>query len=1020
MMAFAQQARTVKGKVTDEKGVSIPGVNVSVQGTTIGTITDMDGNYALEVANPDKAVLVFSFIGYQASNVPIGGQSTINAALKEDAIGLNEVVAIGYGVVKKRDLTGAVSSVKSEEIAKTTSSNAMTSMQGKVPGLDISQKTGEAGSALNITLRGNRSITANNSPLILVDGVEYGSTIDVSPNDIESMEVLKDAASTAIYGTRGANGVILITTKRGKEGKTIVSLNAFVTSNEPTNVPKMMYGQTEVDRRIDKLRYTRDLASGNWGQSTATVEEVLASSPSYGLPYSEMDIYNDKTYTNWADEILQNGLSQDYEISIAGGNEKTNFNISLGTMAEEGLYKNDELSRYNAKTVIDHKINEHFKVGTNVLYTYKSHDKRANVLNRALNMTSLAHPYNDIDYGYDTSYKLGDLIFKPSPTYEAHANPLLDEIDGAYQNNIETSRFFGSTYLDVVPFENLTFKTIFSLDRSDSREGMYRDYQSVGELQNATGSYMSAKNESHTRYTWDNTLTYSTDIGGSEHNITALVGSSLYNDVIENHGLGGYAPAEHYYQSSFYDLSYVPSDKRVITNGYTKQQMLSYFGRVNYKFKDRYLLSATLRADGSSVLSEGNQWGYFPSVALGWRINDESFMADINWLDNLKLRISYGVTGNSAVSPYQTLGNLSNTTQFPMYYSLDGKEYSANVKNSLANKELTWETTAATNLGLDFGIFKNRVSGSIDVFSAKTYDLLYFQNLPGSSVYPTAIDNIGETKSSGIEIALNTLVVNTSDFKYDINWSFSTYDSEITALSEGFNKNILSDKTGQVLGAPVNIYYDYETDGVWGVGEFAEYQAAWLERHPGGTMTITGTPGTLKIVDRNDDGKIASVDSIDDRRVYDRAPKALLGMNNTLTYKNLSLSVFVYARIGGYISYEFNQMYLYDQANWGDLDYWTPENQGAKIPSPGAADPKEFKTVTAYEDASFLKIKDITLAYVLPKQLLSDIGIQRVRVYGSLKNYFTFSGIDNYDPERGGAVSFPFAKQIVFGMNVEF
>nr|WP_319398419.1 TonB-dependent receptor [uncultured Carboxylicivirga sp.] len=1022
MLAFAQSTQLIEGKVTDVSGEPLPGVNIFLEGTTIGAITDINGTFQLEITNAENSILVFSFIGFTDQKVPVGDQTTFNVVLQEESIGLDEVVAIGYGTVKKRDLTGAVSSVKSEVIANATASNAMTTMQGRVPGLDISQKTGEAGASLNITLRGNRSITANNNPLILVDGVEYGSTIDISPNDIESMEVLKDAASTAIYGTRGANGVIMITTKRGQSGKTRVNVNAFVSSNQPTHVPQIMYGQHEVQRLIDAQNYKDDLAlvsagTGNWGDSQSTVNDVLGSSPSFGLPYSEMDIYNDGSYTNWADQILQNGLTQNYDISIAGGNEKTTYNISLGTMLEEGLFKNDALDRYNIKTVIDHKINDHFKVGANMMYTYKNHDKRTNVFSRALVMSSIAHPYNNYDYGYTTDYKEGGIITNPSPFYEAHANPLLDEVDGAYQHNIETSRFFGNSYVEISPVKNLIYRTMLSVDRSDAREGRYRDYQSVGELQNANGSYMSVNNTAHTRYTWDNTLTYSKDF--SDHNIIALIGHSMYNDVTEAHGLGGYAPLEHYYTSAFYDLSYIPSDKRVITNEYKKSSMLSYFGRLNYKFKERYLFTFTYRADGSSTLAD--KWGFFPSAALAWRINEEAFMDGTqNWLSNLKLRASYGVTGNAAVSPYQTLGNLSNTSAFPMYYDLDGTTYSANVPNSIANKELTWETTASTNLGLDFGIINNRFSGSLDVFFANTHNLLYFQNLPGSSVYPTVIDNIGETKSSGFELALNTLIVNNGDFKYDVNWSFSSYNSEITKLSEGVNSNIQSNKTGQLLGAPINIFYDYESDGVWGIGEFEEYQAAWQERHPGETMEMTGTPGTIKIIDRNDDGKISQEEDSDDRRVYDRSPDAIFGMNNTVTYKDLSLTVFVYARLGGYISYGFNQLYTYDQANWGDLDYWTPTNQGAKIPSPGATDPQEFKSVTAYEDASFWKIREITLGYNLPKNIISKAGIDRIKVYGSLRNFFTFSKIDNYDPERGGDVSFPFAKQVVFGLNVEF
>ncbi|MDD3322255.1 MAG: SusC/RagA family TonB-linked outer membrane protein [Paludibacter sp.] len=450
------QTKTITGVVKDATGESIIGASVVVKGTTLGTITNINGSYSLGVPTSAKT-LVVSYIGMETQELTITG-SVINVALKDATTDLDELVVVGYGVVKKRDLTGSVSSVKSSEIMKTSSSNAMQAMQGKVPGLDIQQSSGQAGAGLNITLRGNRSITASNNPLILVDGVEYGSTLDISPSDIESMEVLKDASSTAIYGTRGANGVIIITTKRGKSGATKVSFNSYISSNQPTSIPQIMFGTTEVTRRIQAERYKRDKllvtnGTGTWGDSQIEVTDVLSSSAANGLPYSEMDIYNNGSYTNWADLILQNGLTQNYEMAVSGGSEKTNFNISLGTMLEEGLLKNDALDRYNAKINIDHKANKFLKIGTSLLYTYKNHDKRANVFGQALKMTSIANPY-DAD---------GQIILKPSPTYEAHANPLLDEIEGNYQNNIESTRFFGNGYIEITPIRNVFFKSMFAL-----------------------------------------------------------------------------------------------------------------------------------------------------------------------------------------------------------------------------------------------------------------------------------------------------------------------------------------------------------------------------------------------------------------------------------------------------------------------------------------------------------------------------------------------------------------------------
>lgn len=418
LVVFAQ-TRSVSGTVIDSQGEPMIGVNVLVKGTTTGVITDLDGNYTVTDVS-ENSILVISYIGYIPQEIRVGNQTSINITLMEDAQALDEVVVIGYGVVKKRDLTGSVASVKAGDIEKVASSNAMQAMQAKVPGLDLQQSDGQAGASISMTLRGNRSISASNSPLILVDGVEYGSTLDINPSDIESMEVLKDASSTAIYGTRGANGVIIITTKRGKAGKTQVNLNMFLSSNSPTNVPRVMYGRKEVQRLIDKANFQADKASGNWGGSNLTPEDILTE----GLEdFTEMDIYRDGSYTDWADLILQNGLTQNYEASVSGGNDKTNFNISMGAMFEEGLLKNDALDRYNGKVNIDHKISDMFKVGTSLLYSYRSHDARnSGVFSQSMKMTTITHPYRAD----------GSIIETPNPRYPAHCNPLLDEVDGAY------------------------------------------------------------------------------------------------------------------------------------------------------------------------------------------------------------------------------------------------------------------------------------------------------------------------------------------------------------------------------------------------------------------------------------------------------------------------------------------------------------------------------------------------------------------------------------------------------------
>lgn len=991
----------LSGTVTNAAGEGIPGATIVIKGTSNGTISDFDGNYTLTNV-PASATIVFSFVGMKTQEIALSGQSVINVMMEEDAIGIEEVVAIGYGVVKRRDLTGSVASVKAEEIVKTASSNAMQAMQARVPGLDVQQNNGQAGAGISLKLRGNRSISASNSPLVLVDGIEYGSTLDINPSDIESMEVLKDASSTAIYGTRGANGVILITTKRGKAGATKVSLNAYTSSNTPTHVPQVMYGEKEVQRLIDKANYAADAASKNWGSSDLSVEDVLTEELE---DFTELEIYQDGSYTDWADIILQSGLTQNYEVAVSGGNEKTNFNLSLGTMYEEGLMKDDQMDRYNLRTNIDHKISDRFKVGTSLLFTYKDHDARnSSVFSQALKMTTITHPYT----------KDGVMIPTPNPRYAAHCNPLLDEIDGAYAKNIETSRFFGNAYLEITPVKNIFLKSVFALDRSNIRTGMYQDYQSVARYQSPGTSYISLEYENKTGYTWENTLNYTTNFGG-KHDIVALLGHSMSQDVTENSLTEGDAGKEHYYTSLFYDVSKILTETS--TSGYVKTALLSYFGRINYKFDEKYLLTLSARADGSSTLAKGHKWGYFPSAAAGWRINEESFLSQTNWLDNLKLRTSWGISGNAAIPAYSTLTALSETM---IYYYLGGKDIGGQIPSKMGNNKLKWETTNALNFGVDFGVLNNRISGTVDYFVSHTTDLLYMKSAPPSSVYPSVLANIGETKGHGLEVSLNTIAVKSKDFSWDINWTYSTFKDEITKLSEGVTTNI-SGQTGQIVGEPVLIYYDYEADGCWDVGEYDAYLAEWQQRHSGetpGYISAYGAPGTIKIVDRNDDGKLSEEDKI----VYNRSPKHIFGMNNSISYKNLSLSVLVYARLGGYISYDMNSQLNFESANWGDLDYWTADNPGAKFPNPGTASSTygSYGTSLKYEKADYIKIKDIMLSYDLPQSLIERAGIGKVRLYSSLKNYFTFSKIDNYDPERGGAISFPLAKQAVIGVNIEF
>ena len=1001
--AFAQ--KTVTGTVKDATGEPMIGVSVVVDGTSIGSVTDLDGNFTIQKV-PENATLKISYVGYKEQKLQVAGKSSFQIVMDEDNQGLDEVVVIGYGTVKKRDLTGSVASVKQNDIAQVAAPDAMQAMQAKVPGLDLVSGDGQAGSSVSITLRGNRSISASNNPLIIVDGVEYSGALDIPANDIESMDILKDASSTAIYGTKGANGVIIITTKRGQAGKTRVNFSAYLAMKSPTSAVKSMYGKREVQRWIDRANYQADLESGNWGSSNKTLDEVFGATTIAGNDnYKVVDLINAGDYTDWYDTILENTTSQNYEASVSGGNDKTNFSLSLAAMYDKGLLKHDAMDRYNGRFNIDHIINQYVKVGGSMAFTYRSHNARnASVFDRARKMTSITQAYKAD----------GTVNETPNVWYNAHVNPLMDEGDN-FKSHIESTRYLGSAYVQLTPIKGLSLKSQLAVDRRNRRNGQYSDYQSTNRFQAPSNTYMSNNWDVWTILTWQNTANYNLTLN-EKHDFTFLLGHELSQDVTEGLGYNGTAGKEHYYQQAFYDVSKISADQSP-SSSYSKNSMLSYFARVNYAFMDRYLFSASLRADGSSVLAEGKKWGYFPSVSAGWRITEESFMESTrSWLDNLKLRVAWGVSGNAAVKPYQTLATVSATTP---------NSSDSFIPMSMSNPDLSWETTSSFNLGLDFGIIGGRINGTIDYYWTKTKDLLYYRSAPSSSVFTSILSNIGESKGQGLEIGINAQAIKTKDFNWEINASYTHSKDEISKLADGLERNI-DGTTALIVGEPLRARYDYETNGIWNVGEYEKYVADYKARGIDFTEPLPkyGTPGTMKIVDQNGDGKIDE----DDKRVYKLSPDHIFGLTNTFTYKDFALSIQCMARLGGYFGFDKNNaLGLNDgDANWADVDYWTPTNTDAKFPSPGTNSTDLSKLYTQYASAllweknDFFKIKDITLSYNVNKDWLKHIHVASAKIYCSLKNYFTFASVKDYDPERGGSINWPLAKQVIVGVNVSF
>lgn len=980
------QTKKVTGVVKDEAGEALIGVSVQVKGTAVGSMTDFNGAYNIDVPE-GSTTLVFSYIGMKTQELPISGEF-VSATLVSDTKELDDVVVVGYGTVKRRDLTGAVASLKTRDLQSVASNNAMEAMQGKIAGMDISRSSGAAGSDLEITLRGNRSVNASNDPLIIVDGVEFGSTIDINASDIASMEILKDASSTAIYGTRGANGVIIITTKRGSADagtkKTLVSYNNYVSFNSPTLIPKTMSPQQDVNFLIEKERYKDDVAAGkNWGSTP--VDKYNANSI---LSSNDSALYANGTNVDWFDLFLSNTISHNHELSVVGGTEKTKYNFSLGYLDEKGLMKNDGLKRYNVKFGIDHEIIKNLNIDANIFYTRREWDRREdNVWNQILKMHSLA----------DTTAE--------KPTIDlanSHSNPLINEYENYYVNNTKSNRIFANGAIKWNIIKGLQFKSLIAADIYDMFKGVYEDYQIASRYQSSPYSYMSQENKTSYDITWDNTLTYDVKIKGG-HDLTALLGTSAnqYKSIYgKTSGTGG---GVHYLTNLYYDLTKV-STMNAPESEYIKSSLMSYFGRVNYKYKDRYLLTGTLRADGSSTLAEGNQWGYFPSVGTGWRVSSEKFMKNVKAINNLKLRYSWGKAGNAAIDPY---GTLALTSPNRNYYCFDNVSVFGFVPGNLGNKELSWETTTTHNIGLDFSIFKDRISGTVDYYISSTSDLLMEKSVPPTTGYTKVLENVGETKGNGIEVVITSQNIKKKDFNWTSDWTFSLMRDEVVSLASGATQDFSDPEQALKVGSPVSCFADYEVDGVFGIND-PDLNAF--------NASMGFVPGMLKVVDQNGDSLITD----EDRILYNRSPKFILGWNNSFSYKNFTLSIFAFARVGQWIAYDlYDQFKPTEQDATADLDYWTPENQSARFPRPGI-DPSPYKTALNKVNASYVKIRDISLSYSLPKKIVKSIGMSDVRVFGSLKNFFTFSNIDNYDPEQNGSISNPLMKQVVCGLNLSF
>jgi TonB-linked SusC/RagA family outer membrane protein len=846
----------------------------------------------------------------------------------------------------------------------------MESVQGKVAGVDITRTSGGAGSNVNITVRGNRSLLAQNNPLFIVDGIQYSNFQDINPNDIQSMEVLKDASSTAIYGSRGANGVIIITTKRGVSGKAQVGANAYYGVTKLTGSPRPMNGRQFADLKRQVAR-----TGGSWNSP--------ADDPSvFGAANQAVQ---DGVSTDWPGLIIHDGSQQDYGVNVAAGSEKTKVFFSFDYFKEKGLLKNDFSGRYTLRLNIDQTIINTFKVGLQSQLTYYDENRRADgVLNASMKVLPYYTPYDD------------DGVLSKNPGSGAQANPLQNDVPGNYINEFNTTRILSSAYAEWKPFKDLTLRSNLGITNSSTRNGQFSHENSIDRYL-ATGSMSRINNSTQVDLLWENIVTWQKKM--NEHNLDVmLITSYLSNKQDESYATG---TGQLLAGQSWHALLSNPSNVAIYSN-YVGSNLMSGAFRINYGYKGKYLFTFTGRADGASQLSKQNRWSFFPSAAFAWRVIDENFMATQNTFSDLKLRVSYGVAGNAAVKPYSTQ---SGVILIPFSWN-DETATSYGLDPQTGNPDLKWELTGTTNIGLDFGLLQNRITGSVDYYDSRTSDLLLPMVLPPTSGYQKVVKNIGKTRNNGIEVALRTVNIKTKDFTWASNITYTRNKERIVELVG--KQNDLAN--GWIIGSPTKVFYDYEKTGIWQTPDSAE------------AKVYGRIPGDISLKDLNGDKKITSND---DRRVIGAAvPDYSVGFSNDFNYKNFDLNIYVFARMGQTINSNYAAKYeINGIENGANVNYWTPENPSNDYPRPTSKTSRTQMyggSTLGYKDGSFIKIRNITLGYTLPKTLTQRFGMSSLRWYVSARNYFRWSKIDDYDPEGEGSFERPLTKLLVTGLNINF
>ena len=939
---YAQNSNTeISGVILDVKGMPIPGATIKNEKTAKVAISDGNGRY--KIAALKGETLVVSFVGYAPKTIVLDNQTQLNFSLTEESDKtLNEVVVVGYGTQKRSDVTGSVVSVPKSRLSQLPVTNILQSIQGAVAGVNITSSSSVPGSQPTALVRGQNSITAGTSPYVVVDGVPLtktgGSLNDINPNDIASVEILKDASATAIYGTNGSNGVILITTKRGTTGKPVIRYNGYAGIDNIAHILEPRSGAEYVQKYADFLKQTNQT-------QTRPV-------PNLG----ELAAYNAGTTTDWVDEATQQGVIQDHNVSISGGTPDVKYFISGDYLDQKGVIKGYQFNRIGLRSNLDLNVTSFLTVGTSLFLTSNNFDGgRANLL-----LATAMSPYGQ-EYNANGTYK----IFPMEPEL-LYTNPLL----GLKTTQISrTTNINGNGYAEIKfpgVLTGLKFRLNAGYTYFPERRGSY-----VGRLANDNNGTASSFNASTNSYTIENILTYSKDIKKHHVDFTALYSAQerKYNSTTA--GAVGFINDE-------LGLDNIGAGATQTSGSYRDRYGLnSQMGRLFYSYNSRYLLTLTARRDGSSVFGVNTtKYGVFPSAALGWNVINESFMKDIKAISNLKLRLSYGKTGNEAVGVYNTI-----TTEGSVRSPFNGISTIGVIPNNLGNILLQWETTKTANVGLDFGLFNNRITGSVEAYQNKTSGLLLNRSLPIITGYSRVLENIGKTTNNGLELTLNTQNFAGKNFRWETMVVFATNKNKINDLY-GDGKDDLGNRW--FIGQPINVVYDYKMTGVWQTGEDVSKQDP------------TAKPGSLKFADLNGDGKITA----DDRTILGQtAPKWTGGITNTFHYKNINLSVFIQTAQG--MTRNNPDLTYGDETGRrntpAEVGYWTPENQSQTRPA------LSYNNTLGYgyaSDASYTRIKDVTLSYVFAQRLLDKLHLGSLTIYASGRNLATFTNWIGWDPEQ--------------------